>query len=93
MIKNLNCFTGSLCLIVRDATVSKQAESLAVAWFVKSRFPSWAQIWAHFLKSYPYFAKQIQRPKPAARRFISPSRSAMPAHDALAKASCSTFSR
>ena len=41
------------------------------------------------------FAKQIQpsRPKSASRRLISPRRSAMHTHDALAKASRSAFSR
>ena len=61
---------------------------------VRARWPPFRQ------RQLSDFAKQIQphnfnssRPAPNSRRFISPSRSAMPAHDALAKIACSALSR
>lgn len=65
------------CSLFSDAEASELAQSRAIAWLFGFQSGTWAQSWAHFLKSCSYsaplppsrqrrlsdFAKQIQRPR------------------------------
>ena len=45
-----------------DAEASEQARSCAVAWLFGFQLGTWAQSWAHFLKSCPYSARSQSPP-------------------------------
>ena len=42
-----------------QAEASEQAHSRAVAWLLRFQSGTWAQSWAHFLKSCPYKATAV----------------------------------